>query len=361
MITAASADYGTLASLVADAASTRQRLDRLTNQASTGQVADNYAGLGAGASVSLNLSPEVAHLQSWQANIAAASGTLGVTQDAMTQIQQIANTLQSQLNGLQGANGSEIDTIAASARSALVTVAGLLDSSVGGTYVFAGSDSGNPPVPNPDGIRSSGFFTQIAAAVSGLSANGAAATASATLAVASSNAAGTSPFSAALSQPAAALQSQLPLVQAGPGQGVQAGLLASANAFVPSNGSSTTGSYMRDLMRALATVGSLDSSQQSAAGFNGLVQDTRDSLRGAIGAMAQDAGVLGDRQSALDASTATLQQTTTALQTQLSSVQDADMASTLSQITLVQTQLQASYQLLASAEGLSLVKFLGVG
>ena len=34
------------------------------------------------------------------------------------------------------------------------------------------------------------------------------------------------------------------------------------------------------------------------------------------------------------------------------------MASTLSQLTLVQTQMQGSYQLIAGLSGLSLVKFL---
>jgi hypothetical protein len=36
------------------------------------------------------------------------------------------------------------------------------------------------------------------------------------------------------------------------------------------------------------------------------------------------------------------------------------MASTLSQLSLVQTQMQASYQLISGMSGLSLVKFLPV-
>jgi flagellar hook-associated protein 3 FlgL len=46
------------------------------------------------------------------------------------------------------------------------------------------------------------------------------------------------------------------------------------------------------------------------------------------------------------------------LTAQASSAEDVDMAATLSQISLVQTQLQASYQLIAGQSGLSLVKFL---
>ena len=348
-----SSDYGSLASLVADASATSKKLDLLTAQASSGDVATSYAGLGAGASVSLNLNPALGHLQTWQNNIAAATGNMQVTQTAMTQIQQIASDLLSQLNGLQGADGSEIDTIAASARDDLSQVANLLDSTNGTTYVFAGTDSANPPVPDPDSITSSGFFTQIAAAVANLGTAGASATSAAVLAIGSSNAAGTTPFSATIGS--------IPLIQTGDGQMQPIGLLANANATVTSTGTSTTGSYMRDLMCALATVGSLSSSQQNDPGLTDFVQDTRTGLTGAISAMAEDTGVLGNQQTTLTTESTTLQQTSTALTTQLSSVQDADMAQTLSNITLVQNQLQASYQLISNMSALSLAKYLPAG
>ena len=51
--------YATLARLIQDSEATHRRLDNLTNQVSTGLVADNYAGLGNGASVSLDLRPQI--------------------------------------------------------------------------------------------------------------------------------------------------------------------------------------------------------------------------------------------------------------------------------------------------------------
>jgi flagellar hook-associated protein 3 FlgL len=252
-----------------------------------------------------------------------------------------------------------VDTLAASARSALTQVAGLLNTTDGNVYVFSGQDTANPAVPDGDNILSSGFYTQINAAVTALSASGAAATAASTLATASSNAAGTSPFSAFLSQGAAGLQKQRSIVPLGDGSSEQTGLLASANAAVVSSGSSTTGSYMRDLMRALATIGSLSSSQLGdSTNFNALVSDTRTSLHGAIGAMADDAGVLGVAEARFTADKAQIGDMQAALKSQLSSAQEVDMASTLSQLTAVQTQMQASYQLIAGLSGLSLTKFL---
>ena len=203
---------------------------------------------------------------------------------------------------------------------------------------------------------SSGLYTQINKAVSTLSANGAAATITSTLAAASSNDPTISPFSAYMSQPALALSA--PVVQVGPTETVQYGLLASANSTATSSGSSTTGSYMRDLMRALATIGSLSSSQVNDPNFNTLVQDTRTSLNGVVTAMGTDIGALGDRQANLATIQTQLGNTATALSTQVSNVQDVDMAKTLSELTQTNIQLQASYQILATENGLSLAKFL---
>lgn len=353
------ANYGALGRLIGDSASVRSQLNTLTQQAASGRIADTYAGLGAGAQVSLDLNPIIAHQQTWRNNIDAATARMQVTQSAMTQIQSIASNLYGQLNTLSGLDSGSIDTTAASARQALQQVAGLLNTTDGGgVYVFAGQDTGNAPVPNADQILSSGFYTQINTAVSGLGANSITVTA-ATLSVAASNAPGTSPFSAQQSQSASSIPLATTVI--GPSQRTTVGLLASANTFVASSGSSTTGSYMRDLMRALATVSSLSSSQTSAGGFQGLIQDTRTSLSGAISAMADDAGTLGNKQTQLAATKTELSDTSTALTGQVSSAQDVDMAATLSKITLVQTQLQASYQLISGMNGLSLAKYLPAG
>jgi len=88
--------------LIANAEATHTRLNNLTNQASTGLIANNYAGLGSGSSVSLNLRPQIANLQTWQNNVDAATGRMSVTQSALTQIQSIASNFYAQLNNVQG-------------------------------------------------------------------------------------------------------------------------------------------------------------------------------------------------------------------------------------------------------------------
>ena len=130
--------------------------------------------------------------------------------------------------------------------------------------------------------------------------------------------------------------------------------MASANSDVASVGTGSTGSYMRDIMRALATLGSLTSSQTTTTGFAQVVSSAQSVLGGAITALNQDAGVLGNRQTQLTATQTQLSQVSTALQSQVSDVQDVDMASTLTHLTQVQTQLESSYQIIAGLQRLTL-------
>ncbi len=346
----------TLSQVVNDVATVRRQLDVLTRQAGDGLVADTYSGLGAAAAIPLSLGSAVDEATTWQANTQAAAGPMQTAQSALAQISDIATHFFSQTAALNGINATAIDTTAASARDALTQLSGLLNSKFGDTYVFSGTDSANPPIPGD--ILTSGMVTSIATAVANLGSGGAAVTVASTLAIASSNLATISPFSTGLSQPAATLQGSRPLVVAGPGAPVPTGVLASANGDIASTGSSTTGSYIRDIMRALATIGSLSGSQVSTPGLDTLVQDVHTSLGDAISALNGDAGVMGNRQATLQARQLSLDDTVTALQGQIASVKDVDMAATLSHLTATQTQLQASYQLLNTLRSLSLASVL---
>lgn len=358
---AATAGFGARGSVIASAGQVRDRLDQLTRQAASGRVADTYGGLGAAAATSLSLRPAITRIAAWQANIDAVQGRMEVTQSSLKQVSAIAAAFRARTADLNGLSEAMVDSVAASARDALRSVAGLLNARHGDQYVFAGQDSANPPVPGAESILASGFFGDIAAAVAGLGSSGAAVTIAATLATGGSNAAGVSPFSASLSQPAGTLDALTASVPVGDGRSVQVGVLASANADAASLGASTTGSYIRDIMRGLATLGSLSSAQINDAGFAALVADVRTGLEGAITALNVDAGVLGNRQAAITEGRARLGETATALQGQVADVEDVDMAAVLSRLSLTQTQLQASYQLLAGLQGLSLTKFLPVG
>ena len=143
---------GALGTAIGDSANIRSRLNALTTQAGDGRISDSFSGLGSGAATSLALNPAIATNANWQKSIDAATGRMGVAQTALSSISSIVSNFYAQTNNLNGLNAQEVQSIASSARDALSQVAGLLDTTDGGVYVFAGQDSTNPPVPNPDQI-----------------------------------------------------------------------------------------------------------------------------------------------------------------------------------------------------------------
>ena len=349
---------GLMQLLAANSQGVSARLDQVTEQISTGLISTSYAGLGSGAITSLDLRPQIAEQRTMGQAINTATGQMGVTQTALSQIGSIATNLQAQLATFNSSSGTAVSDIASQARDALQQVASLLDTRDGDAYVFAGVDSTNPPVPDPGNIARSSFYGSIASAVGSLTTNGASATESTTVAVAGSNSSTVSPFSAFLSHPPTALSGALQTVRTGPASSTSFGVLATANLLPSATGSMSTGSYMRDLMRTLATVAAMSPSQAGSAALTQLVSDTASQLGSATSAMTQDQGVLGEQQDALSATSTGLTASATALTIQLSGVEDVDVASASTTLSLLQTQLQSSYELIAGMKSLSLVSYL---
>jgi len=313
-------DSALLARLADNSAAIRRQLDTATTQSSTGRIAESYAGLGVGAKTSLDLRPQVTHAAAWQANIDSATARLGVAQSALSGISKIAADFFAKSGALNGLIPSEADSIAASARVALEQVGQLLNSKAGDVYVFAGQDTANPPLPNTS------------AAVVGP-------------AVLASDTA-TAPFSATLG-------TTPPAIEVGEGQRVQVGVLANRNTLTPS-AAPTTGSYMRDILRSLAAL----STATAGPGLQALAADTHARLGSAVGTIAVESGALGDVQSSLAARRTQLGETVTALNTQVDSAENVDLAATLTKVSLLQTQLQTSYRLIAGVKSLSLAQYL---
>ena len=313
---------GSLVSVLAgNSTAVNTQLNAAMEQESTGHVANDYAGLGVSAGISLNLNPQVAHLKTWQSNIDAATGRLNVAQSALTQISAVCSNFYAQSETINGAGVSNISSVAADAKLALVQVAQLFNTKDGDIYVFAGQDTSNPPLPSTDpAVLSAGL-----------------------LAVPQ----GTAPYSSTLG-------TAVPTVEVGDGQTVQIGLLANKNTLATSTGTNTTGSYARDIMQGLATLASLTDGPTAQATAAGVATQLHD----ALAAISTEQGALGDVQSTLTTRQTGLVALQNAVTNQVSNVQDVDLAATLTKVQSLQTQLQASYQLIAGVKNLSLSNYL---
>lgn len=346
-------DFGTLNTVLYNAGLAARSLNTLTAQASSGLLSSQYDGLGGGARTALDLSGQLALNTGSQANAAQAANVNQVTQTALGQIQGLVAGMTSQLLEPSVQTNSGLSTLAASARTMLIQVAGLLDTKVGQIYVFAGKDSRSPPIPDPASMSSSAFSTAIQAAVAGLTVAGAATVQSQLLTAAAPGA--TSPFSATLEA-----SNQLASADLGSGQTVQLGVLADQNTDAVSAGIglTSTGSYMRDTLMALSTIGSLGTANATDPQVQALLGMVHTTLSGADDAMNVDIGGLGARQKTTTDTQTELSDTAAALTTQLGAVQDADPAQVATALSAVQIQIQASYKIIASLEQLSLAKFI---
>ncbi|MBB5690544.1 hypothetical protein GXW77_16730 [Roseomonas alkaliterrae] len=349
---------GMIGRLDTGAAMLRARLEVLTRQVSDGRQGPGYGDIAPEARRAVDLRAELDRREVWQGTISRALARTAVAQGTLGRIADIATQFYQEAIRLDGTSGARITAVATAARAAMVEVASLLNERHAGEYLFGGSDSANPPIPDPQGILGSGMASGIAAAVAGLTAGNAAAVAAATLAAAQSDAPGVTPFSAFLSDPARGLGEPRRSVPAAEGERVAYGLFANRNAAATSSGE-TTGSWARDVLRGLATLAALDPAQASLSpGFTDLMAVVRDGLRSAVEAIGAERGALGATEQRLEATARRHAEVSVALAGQLAGIEEVDMAATISRLQATQTQLEASYRAISLVSGLTLTRFL---
>jgi flagellar hook-associated protein 3 FlgL len=370
--------YGTIGRTLTAALATRDRLDLLTRQASSGRIAETFGGLAPNARVSIDLRTAIARRDAYGQAIATAESRIAVMQPALGRIGEIAiNATQAAMAAVTQGRIS-IPVLAQAAREALVELASTLNVTAGDDYVFNGSDTSRPPIPNANAILQSGFFTQIRAAVQQFGqpwdhdANpltpdvprGASQVMADTLAIAASTAPGTTPFSPHLEGPGGA-EPRLGIV-ADDGQRVTYGLRANANGLAQSRTDPpSTGSFIRDIMRGLAVLGSLDEDMAgiddpALAGddFEELLLGISRSLQSAVKTLEEERGALGVAEQRLEALKQRHLDMMVVLKAQVGKVEDVDLAEVSARLQLLQTQLEMSYRLIAGLRDLNLARYL---
>jgi flagellar hook-associated protein 3 FlgL len=330
---------GLLAQLVADSAAARQQVDTLTRQASSGQVADTYGGLGRLARVSLDLRPQIAQAQAWTTNIDAAGTRLDATQSVLKQLGDIASSFAADALGPAMSSMDAANALAVQANAALSQVTSLLNTQVGGAYILSGTDSANAPV---DPTALAGFIGGVQTQVSAMPANGVSATVTNVQNVAVTG----SIVSATIGTTPVA-------TEIGPGWTVPEGVVASQNLAQPA-----TRSYVKDLVASLAALAGLSNVSMDQTTRSSFAAAMSNMLNSAATAATNDQAVLGQVQSELTTRQTGLEDTVATIKKQVSSVEEVDMAATATALSQVQAQLQASYKLIAGMRDLSLASYL---
>lgn len=342
---------GLLAELVSDSTATQTQIDKLTLQSSSGLVAETYGGLGTAASISIDLRPQMTQVKAWQQSISVANGNLDTTQNVLGQLESIATNFSSQALGVPMQSASGAASVAVEAQSALQQVVALLNTQTSGQYTFAGTDLANPPI----GSDLASWATSSAGAgnvVAGLTDSNATATVASLVAQAS-----TWNLASPGSVPATGAQPTAVQAQTGQGQTAPMAFVAGQNQFAPAT-TGGTGSYVRDLVAGLAGLAALGTPTASAAAVQSYGVAISQLLQAAGTAIATEEAGFGQVQSQLTTQSTNLSDTLTSLTTQVSGAENVDLAATATALSQVQTQLQASFQLIAGLKQLTLTAYL---
>jgi len=343
----------------------RERMTVLSEQISSGRKGNSYATVGPDGSFgkdtpkAIDLRAELGRREAYQTTIGQTLAKISVTQDVLTRIGAIAESFNANAAKLMGAsNPVEIQTQAAAAKSAMAEVAALLNESFNGEYLFSGSDTANPPIPNPGAIATSGMGQAIINQVASLNGSNVAGVLANTKSLAESNATGTTPFSDFLSDPAQGLNESRRNIIGNDSERVEYGVRANKNAAVASLGE-TTGSWARDLLRGLASVAGLTPDKALLGqDYTTFITTVRQGLDASVKTLALERGALGTAEKRLQDISTRQDAVTTTLTLQLSNLEEVDMAKTISTFQATQTQLEASYRAMSIAQQLSLTRFL---
>jgi flagellin-like hook-associated protein FlgL len=395
----------------------RERITNLGEQISTGRKGKTYAAVGADAPKAMDLRSEIGRRETFQSTIEQTLSKIKVSQDVLDRIGVIAQKFTAGTAKLLGAaKPEEIQIQAAQAKAAMVEVANLLNEQLNGEYLFGGSDSSNPPIPDPQTIatKPGGMGAAIITAVGTLSGSNVAAVLADTKSLAQSNGATVTPFSDflrttnwATSAPYAVgdlvvnngntyrvvtagvsaaaggptgTTAGIPdgtvtwdWVKAGSTAGateartnilgndndrVEYGIHANRNAAIVSTGE-TTGSWARDLLRGLASIAGLTPDKaQLGNDYTTFVTTVRRGLESSVDALALERGSLGVKETRLQSMASHHESVSTSLTLQLSNLEEVDMAKTITSFQTTQSQLEASYRALAISQQLSLTRFL---
>jgi flagellar hook-associated protein 3 FlgL len=124
------------------------QLNTLSQQLGTGQAASTYSGLGSQAGLALQLSAQLAAISGYSSTATSVGTTLQIAQTVLDQLNSAGTDVQQAINQ-QGtfsldSNGQTATQTAAA--SYLDQILSLLNTQVGGNYLFSGSASNDPSV-----------------------------------------------------------------------------------------------------------------------------------------------------------------------------------------------------------------------
>jgi len=329
----------------------RQRIEATTTQIGTGRTGEFYGDLGVDARRSLDLRAELGRAMTQVGTIERSLGRAGALQEALGRLHRIAADFTAEALRLQTLPPEAATNAALAARAALDEVAGLLNLQQDGEYLFAGSDSANPPVAPPGNVFGSAMVQQIRVAVGSLAPGNGAAVAAATVTAVEDATPVANPFARFVATPPAAVAESFRRTTIS-ADGVQVG-------WGPFAEEGSARVAVGELVRGLAIIASLTGAENAqGADFIDLMQSARQALSDAGRGIASEQAVLGAVEKRLAAARESALDRSVLLRKQVAAIEEVDVAETVTKLQALRTRLEASYRAVSLLSDLTLTRFL---
>jgi flagellar hook-associated protein 3 FlgL len=384
-------------------------------QVSTGKKTDVYSGLRTDARTSISLNNTKATVQTYQQTIATTKSRINTMEAVLLRISDIAVEVRNTALQIQGAEATDTGATSAAlkslAQNRLKEIATLLNAEVDGRHLFGGERIDLPPMIDPGAVGSAGTPLDTVATTAPALTNSAAsgqeryvAIAGARLTASAATAAGATviPLSTAPNGIVAGTQLRFEghtttytVTAVGPGNQVTIGTpltdavaigeTASFIGIVDENAPAfyyqgdLTGAQISariddgfdlqygirgddrafaTIMGALYALATSDLTTTTDAGYRELARMAMNDIDDGFDQLQELIGVLGVRQNTIEQTEKRHTDFLITLQQQIVDVEDVDPADALTRLALLQTNLEASFKLIATSSSLSLVNFL---
>lgn len=336
------------------------QLNLLMGEISSGQKANPTSSLGSSASLLYQLHAQSDQQAELQTSITTASSRLDTVQTALGGIASVAQTLSTaalSTSSPGSTTDATLSVLAGQAQGAIGEVIGQLNTTFAGSAIFAG-DSAVPPMQSPNAAGGP-LVTMQATLSAAVTANGGSLTQSNVSALVNGPNGIASVFNDTNGNPAmrytgafyaATDDGKATKVLTGNSQAVQ----YNANADQPA---------FRDILQGLSMLSLLNapSSQMDDTAKSELLNQAMSVLGRGQDELTAMQGTLGAVQSQMQDAITQQQSAASATQQQILKYEQADTYGDSTKLTMLQTQIQASYELTAQISQLSLVHYMPPG
>lgn len=332
-------------------------INTLQAQVSSGRKAETFSGLGEGVRYSLNLRQSRQSTEAFINTNLTTDIRMQQMQAALERIKDIANDVKiTAFAGVSSASTPAAQgnfTIRTTARGAVAEISQLLNSQIDGFYLFAGRRTDAPPMIDPGDAGVAGTPLGNAAAIA------------AALPLANDRTTGDAFYDGIVGHldgdTVGGVAGADPARYYDGEYAAEGGSLLVAR--IDANTDIAYGTTGRDdsvakIMQALYALSVSELGSNSEEGYRQVALRAVADLEAGFNGIVEEIGDLGVKQTQLQQVTVRQQDFITTLDLQLGTIEDVDMSEALSKLSAAQTQLEASYRMIALMRELSITKYL---